>query len=149
MHLEEAQETLRAIRTGDVDAVVVSGSKGEQVYLISGAERPYRVFLDKMKSMPELTDVATDRESAGPMLNVTVNRDVASSFGILPSTIDNTLDDAFGQRIASTIYSTLNQYRVILEVAPQFYRSPITLRSTYPHSTGDGAVRPDLDLAGL
>jgi HAE1 family hydrophobic/amphiphilic exporter-1 len=93
-----------------------------------------------MKSMPQLTDVATDQESAGPMLNVTVNRDVASSFGILPSTIDNTLDDAFGQRIASTIYSTLNQYRVILEVAPQFQMSPDTLSRIYVNSSSGQQV---------
>jgi len=49
--------------------------------------------------LPEITDVATDREDAGPILDVTVNREVASSYGILPSTIDNVLDDAFGQRI--------------------------------------------------
>ncbi len=98
------------------------------------------IFLDKMKSMPQLTDVATDQESAGPMLNVTVNRDVASSFGILPSTIDNTLDDAFGQRIASTIYSTLNQYRVILEVAPQYQMSPDTLSRIYVNSSSGQQV---------
>ena len=94
-------------------------------------------FVQKFKTLPEVTDVATDQESGGPMLNVTVNRDVASSFGILPSTIDNTLDDAFGQRIASTIYSTLNQYRVILEVAPQYQASPDTLSRIYvPSSAG-------------
>jgi multidrug efflux pump len=94
-------------------------------------------FVQKFKTLPEVTDVATDQESAGPMLNVTVNRDVASSFGILPSTIDNTLDDAFGQRIASTIFSTLNQYRVILEVAPQYQASPDTLSRIYvPSSAG-------------
>ena len=74
------------------------------------------------------------------MLNVTVNRDVASSFGILPSTIDNTLDDAFGQRIASTIYSTLNQYRVILEVAPQYQMSPDTLSRIYVNSSSGQQV---------
>ncbi len=98
------------------------------------------IFLNKMQSMPQLTDVATDQESAGPMLDVTVNRDVASSFGILPSTIDNTLDDAFGQRIAATIYSTLNQYRVILEVAPQYQMSPDTLSRIYVNSSSGQQV---------
>jgi hydrophobe/amphiphile efflux-1 (HAE1) family protein len=97
-------------------------------------------FVQKFKSLPQVTDVATDQESAGPMLNVTVKRDVASSFGILPSTIDNTLDDAFGQRIASTIYSTLNQYRVILEVAPQFQASPDTLSRIYVNSSSGQQV---------
>ena len=61
------------------------------------------------------------------MLNVTVNREVASSFGILPSTIDNTLDDAFGQRIVSTMFTSLNQYHVMLEVDPRFQSGPEAL----------------------
>ena len=97
-------------------------------------------FVEKFRSIPGVTDVATDQESGGPMFNVTVNRDVASSFGILPSTIDNTLDDAFGQRIASTIYSTLNQYRVILEVAPQYQASPDTLSRIYVNSSSGQQV---------
>ena len=64
------------------------------------------------------------------MLDVTVNRDVASSFGILPSTIDNTLDDAFGQRIVSTMFTQLNQYHVVLEVAPQFQYGPEALKAS-------------------
>ena len=62
------------------------------------------------------------------MLDITVNREVASSFGILPSTIDNTLDDAFGQRIVSTMYTPLNQYHVILEVDPRFQYEPEALQ---------------------
>jgi HAE1 family hydrophobic/amphiphilic exporter-1 len=66
-----------------------------------------------------------------------VNREVASSFGILPATIDNTLDDAFGQRIVSTIYTALNQYHVVLEVDPRFQRDPESLKGIYvPSSTG-------------
>jgi HAE1 family hydrophobic/amphiphilic exporter-1 len=68
--------------------------------------------------------VATDREDAGPMLDVTVSREVASSYGILPSTIDNVLDDAFGQRTVSTIYTSLNQYHVVMEVSPQYQYGP-------------------------
>jgi len=89
------------------------------------------IFLDKLKSLPQITDVATDQENAGPLLDVTVNRDVASSYGILPATIDNTFDDAFGQRIVSTMFTTLNQYHVILEVQPQFQLSPLALNSIY------------------
>jgi HAE1 family hydrophobic/amphiphilic exporter-1 len=97
-------------------------------------------FVQEFNKLPQVTDVATDQENAGPMLNVTVKRDVASSFGILPSTVDNTLDDAFGQRIASTIYSTLNQYRVILEVAPQYQASPDTLSRIYLNSSAGQQV---------
>jgi hydrophobe/amphiphile efflux-1 (HAE1) family protein len=98
------------------------------------------IFLNKLKTMPMITDVATDQENAGPMLNVTTNREVASSFGILPSTIDNTLDDAFGQRIVSTMYTELNQYHVILEVAPEFQYGPEALKDIYVSSSTNQQV---------
>jgi len=98
------------------------------------------IFLDKLRTMPQLTDVATDQENAGPMLNVTANREVASSFGILPATIDNTLDDAFGQRIVSTMFTELNQYHVILEVAPQFQYGPEALKDIYLSSSTNQQV---------
>jgi HAE1 family hydrophobic/amphiphilic exporter-1 len=98
------------------------------------------IFLGKLKTLPQITDVATDQENAGPMLDVTVNREVASSFGILPSTIDNTLDDAFGQRIVSTMYTSLNQYHVVLEVDPRFQYSPEALKGIYVNSSGGTQV---------
>ena len=61
------------------------------------------LFLDRIKTIPGITDVATDQLNAGPLLDITIKREVASSYGILPFTIDNTLDDAFGQRIVSTM----------------------------------------------
>ena len=64
------------------------------------------LFLDRIKKIPGITDVATDQLNAGPLLDITIKREVASSYGILPFTIDNTLDDAFGQRIVSTMYTT-------------------------------------------
>ena len=95
------------------------------------------LFLDKIKAIPGIVDVTTDQLNAGPRLDITIKRDVAASYGIQPSTIDNTLDDAFGQRIVSTMYTTLNQYHVILEVEPQFQYSPATLNNIYvPSSTG-------------
>ena len=93
------------------------------------------IFLDKLKAIPGITDVTTDQENAGPLLDITVNRDVASSFGILPSTIDNTLDDAFGQRIVSTIFTPLNQYHVVLEVDPRFQYGPEALNDIYLNSS--------------
>jgi multidrug efflux pump len=93
-----------------------------------------------MKGIPGIIDVASDQANAGPMLNVTVNREVASSFGILPSTIDNALDDAFGQRIVSTIFTSLNQYHVVLEVDPRFQYSPQALRDIYLNSSGGQQV---------
>jgi len=93
------------------------------------------LFLDKLKSLPEITDVTSDQENGGPRLNATVNRDIASSFGILPSTVDNTLGDAFGQRIVSTIFSPLNQYHVVLEVDPRFQSGPEALNNIYVNSS--------------
>jgi HAE1 family hydrophobic/amphiphilic exporter-1 len=92
------------------------------------------LFVDKLKAIPSLTDVATDQLNAGPLLDITIKRDVASSYGILPSTVDNTLDDAFGQRIVSTMYTTLQQYHVILEVDPKFQYGPEALSGIYVKS---------------
>ena len=93
------------------------------------------IFLQKLKALPQIADVTSDQENAGPLLNATVNRDTASSFGILPSTVDNTLGDAFGQRIVSTIYTALNQYHVVLEVDPRFQRGPEALNDIYLNSS--------------
>jgi HAE1 family hydrophobic/amphiphilic exporter-1 len=98
------------------------------------------LFLDKLKAIPTIADVTTDQLNAGPMLNITIKRDVASSYGILPYTIDNTLDDAFGQRIVSTIYTTLQQYHVILEVDPKFQYGPEALSGIYVKSASGQQV---------
>ncbi len=98
------------------------------------------IFLDKVKAIPGIVDVTTDQLNAGPMLDVTIKRDVAASYGILPYTIDNTLDDAFGQRIVSTMYTELNQYHVVMEVEPQFQYSPEALNSIYVASSSGQQV---------
>src|SRR3984885_5453191 len=98
------------------------------------------LFLDKIKTVPGIADVTTDQLNAGPMLDITIKRDVASSYGILPYTIDNTLDDAFGQRIVSTMYTTLQQYHVILEVNPKFQYGPEALNGIYVKSSSGQQV---------
>ena len=98
------------------------------------------IFLEKLTNLPGITDITSDQENAGPRLNVTVNREVASSFGILPSTVDNTLDDAFGQRIVSTMFTALNQYHVVLEVDPRFQSSPDALKGIYVNSSSGQEV---------
>ena len=98
------------------------------------------IFLDKLQKIPGIADVTSDQENGGPRLNVTVNRDVASSFGILPATVDNTLYDAFGQRIVSKIYTALNQYHVVLEVDPRFQSGPDALRNIYVTSSSGQEV---------
>jgi HAE1 family hydrophobic/amphiphilic exporter-1 len=98
------------------------------------------MFVDKIRASAGIADVTTDQLNAGPMLDITVKRDVASSYGILPSTIDNTLDDAFGQRIVSTMYTTLQQYHVILEVDPKFQYGPEALNGIYVKSSAGQQV---------
>src|SRR5262249_48909094 len=98
------------------------------------------LFLDKFKAVPSIADVTTDQLNAGPQLDITIKRDVASTYGIQPYTIDNTLDDAFGQRIVSTIYTTLQQYHVILEVDPKFQYGPEALNNIYVKSSSGQQV---------
>jgi hydrophobe/amphiphile efflux-1 (HAE1) family protein len=98
------------------------------------------LFLDRLQASPGITDVTTDQLNAGPMLDITIKREVASSYGILPSTIDETLDDAFGQRIVSTMYTTLQQYHVILEVNPKFQYGPGALNGIYIKSSSGQQV---------
>ena len=89
------------------------------------------IFLEKLKTIPGITDVATDQADQGRLLDITVNRDAASSYGILPAAVDNTLDDAFGQRIVSTMFEPLNQYHVVMEVEPSFQTGPDALDNLY------------------
>ena len=75
-------------------------------------------LVDKMKQLPQLADVATDQQTGGLAVSLVIDRVTASRLGIAPSTIDNTLYDAYGQRQISTMYTQLNQYHVILETDP-------------------------------
>ncbi len=92
-------------------------------------------LVNKLRSVPELTDVASDQQSFGFQIDIAVDRDKASRLNILPQDIDNTLYDAFGQRQVSTIFTQLNQYRVILEVEPAFQQNPEALSKIYVKST--------------
>jgi len=96
-------------------------------------------FMDKLKALPELSDVASDQQNQGLLAVLTIDRDTASRLGILPADIDNALYDAFGQRLVSTIFTQLNQYHVVLEVDPQFQQSPENLKNIYVHSSSGQA----------
>ena len=94
--------------------------------------------VQKLQILPELRDVTSDLLSSGLEEKLTIDRDTASRLGILPQTIDDTLYDAFGQRQISTIFTQLNQYRVILEVRPQDQQDPSALQRLYLKSqTGE------------
>src|SRR6202522_3759370 len=88
-------------------------------------------FVDRLKQLPELEDVATDQQNGGLAVSLVIDRATASRLGIAPTTIDNTLYDAFGQRQINTMYTQLNQYHVILEAEPQFQLDPDTLQNLY------------------
>jgi len=89
----------------------------------------------KLQSIPLLEDVATDQQNGGMAANLVVDRDTASRLGLSASAIDNTLYDAFGQRLVSIMFTQLNQYHVVLEVAPQFRQDLDALKNLYVKST--------------
>ncbi len=94
----------------------------------------------KLKTIPELRDVATDQQNNGLQAKLVIDRDTASRLGILPGQIDNTLYDAFGQRQVSTIFTQLNQYHVVLQVAPDFQIDPDALKNIYVKSNNGPEV---------
>jgi hydrophobe/amphiphile efflux-1 (HAE1) family protein len=98
------------------------------------------ILLQKMQGLPQLEDVASDQQNAGPTLKVEINRDVASRLGVDPALVDSILYDAFGQRHVARIYTTLNEYYVILEVDPGYQLGPNALSRIYAKSTGGGMV---------
>jgi len=97
-------------------------------------------FIDRLKKIPELRDVASDQLNGGLLVNLTIDRDSAARLGVLPADIDNTLYDAFGQRQVSTIYTQLNQYHVVLEADPQFQQAPDSLKNIYVRSSNGTQV---------
>ncbi len=97
-------------------------------------------FVDKLKQLPELEDIATDQQPGGPAVNLVIDRATASRLGIAPTTIDNTLYDAFGQRQISTMYTQVNQYHVVLESEPQFQKDPNKLNRLYIQSNASSGA---------
>ena len=84
-----------------------------------------------LAELPELVDVNTDQQDKGLQTSLVIDRDTASKLGVTTRMIDATLNDVFGQRIVSTIYHPLNQYRVVMEAAPQYWQNPEALKSVY------------------
>ncbi|TMQ11434.1 MAG: multidrug efflux RND transporter permease subunit [Deltaproteobacteria bacterium] len=97
-------------------------------------------MLDAMRGLPELRDVASDQQTAGLELHVAVDRDSASRLGVTAQALDDTLYDAFGQRIVSTTFTQLNQYRIILELRPEDRESADSLDRIYVRSTAGAAI---------
>ncbi len=93
---------------------------------------------DQMKSQAALTDVDTDQQENGVETMVTVDKDTASRLGVTSRDVDNALYNGFGQRQVATIYSDINQYKVIMEVAPRFRQSPEALKDIYVPARATG-----------
>jgi hydrophobe/amphiphile efflux-1 (HAE1) family protein len=96
----------------------------------------------KLKALPELRDVATDQQTAGGALTLTIDRDQAARFGIQPQLIDNILYDAFGQRQVTQYFTQLNSYHVVMEVLPELQTAPSALNQIYVNSTVAGQQVP-------
>jgi multidrug efflux pump len=93
-----------------------------------------------MRRLPQLTDVNTDAQNNGLAANLVIDRATAARLGITPQAIDNILYDAFGERQIAKRYTSINQYYVVMEVAPEFWQDPSALSSVYVSSAGGGMV---------
>jgi multidrug efflux pump len=100
-------------------------------------------FVEKLQTIPHLRDVASDQQSLGLQAHLVIDRVTASRFGITPQMIDDTLYDAFGQRQISIMFTQLNQYRVVMEVNPDWQQRPADLKNLYIRSSTNGQVPLD------
>ena len=98
------------------------------------------ILLDQLRKVGTITDVNSDQQNSGLQASLDYDRATAMRLGITPEEIDGTLYDAFGQRQVSTMFTTLNQYHVVMEVEPQFWQSPEGLKQIYLRSTNGGVV---------
>jgi multidrug efflux pump len=97
-------------------------------------------FVSRLQKIPELRDVASDQQNAGLRAHLVLDRTTASRLGITPQMLDDALYDAFGQRQISTMFTQLNQYRVVLEAKPGFQQQPEDLSSIFLRSATGGSV---------
>jgi hydrophobe/amphiphile efflux-1 (HAE1) family protein len=107
---------------------------------LSEVNRWAPIIQGALAKLPQVVDLTSDQQSAGPQLNLAINRDIASRLGITPADIDTVMYDAFGQRPISQLYTSLNQYYVIMEVNPQFQLGPQALQRIYVRSQTAGMV---------
>jgi multidrug efflux pump len=97
-------------------------------------------LLAALRERPELTDLNSDQQQNGLQADLKLDRLTMGRFGLLPSAVDNTLYDAFGERQVSTIYNAMNQYSVVMEVAPRYWQNPNTLKKLYVSTEGQNAT---------
>ncbi len=111
--------------------------RGDNIQDLTKFGRP---MLEALRKLPLITDTNSDQQNNGLQSVVTYDRDSAARFSISPQLIDNTLYDAFGQRQVSTMYTSLNQYHVIMEAAPRFWQDPQFLKEIYVRAPGGQQV---------
>jgi len=106
------------------------------------------MLLQQLRHAPGFADVSTDQQNRGLQALLTYDRPTAARLGVTPEVLDETLYHAFGQSEVSTIYTQLNQYYVVMEVAPKYWQSPLGLKDTYViPTTGGGAIPLDSVLS--
>jgi multidrug efflux pump len=101
------------------------------------------ILYEEMKKLPQIKDVNTDQQNGGLETSLNYDRRTAARLGITPQLIDQSLYGAFGQAQVSTIYTSLNQYHVVMEAAPQYTQSPLGMESVYVHPSGGNSVPLD------
>jgi multidrug efflux pump len=107
---------------------------------IEELQKRVSTVLERVKQVPNVVDVTTDRDQGGLQVNINIDRQAAARLGVRVQDIDNALNNSFSQRQISTIYGTRNQYRVILEVDRQYKRDPSDLTRVYVPGNGDAQV---------
>ncbi|SDV49132.1 efflux RND transporter permease subunit [Chitinasiproducens palmae] len=126
--------------TGDIRAGGRAGNAQYQYTLLGDSSTELYTWARKLEQALQqnkmLVDVSSDVQQGGLEVNIQINRDAAARYGITPQQIDNTLYSAFGQRQVSTIYNALNQYHVVMEVAPPYWQSPETLKQIFVSTSG-------------
>jgi multidrug efflux pump len=107
---------------------------------LADLQRWSQVVLGRLRTLPQIVDVNSDQQARGLVATVAIDRDLASRLGVSATAVDDALYDAFGQRQVSTMYTALNQYHVVMEVAPRFWQRPESLRTIYARSSSGAAV---------
>src|SRR5579872_2099806 len=138
-----AGATLTLQSLGDLGAGGRTGNAAYQYTLQGSTSDELNEWTPKLvaalQAMPQLSDVSSDQQNKALQSNLIIDRDAAAQFGISVREIDNTLYDAFGQRQVSTIYVERNQYHVIMEVTPDYWQNPETLKDVYVSTIGGPA----------
>jgi hydrophobe/amphiphile efflux-1 (HAE1) family protein len=129
--------------------ITMSGriSRGQYQYVLQDANIDElniwaQRLLGKLRTLPELVDVASDQQNNAPLIMVTINREAAARFGIQPELIDSTLNDAFGQRQVAQYYTQVNSYFVVLEVLQQLRQDPKAIEKVYIKAPATGSLVP-------